>query len=699
MRRLLPLLWLLIPLLPLVLQAGSVAFSPGSAYTDLLVSHYPNALWIQRSIQSGRGIPWWSPGILSGYPLTANPLSGLHYPPGWLALLLPLPLGLNLLMIAHLLWGGSGLYLFLRREGLDPRAALLGGLCLAALPRLYAHFAAGHVTLLYAVSWLPWLLAAELGSGGGRLRLWPGLLLGLCVLADPRIGVYAGVLWSGWKFSTWRRNPAGDWRGLLTSYGANVTCAALVAAPLLLPMGQYVLRSTRSAMTAADTLLYSLPPAQLLGLVYPNPTISSEWVWYGGASATSWITIMALRGSLRARARFWVGILLFSILFALGEYFAPARWASALPGFSLLRVPPRALLLAGLALAVLIAYALDGYLRGRSAAERRSKFARLALAAVSALVVFFGVGGAVLAAQARFALLWGAGFWLAGLALYAASGQGRLRQGTAAALLTGLCLLDWMGVNLHLVEFRGLYSVFAGHQALVQQLDPSLTGRVYSPSYSLPQHAAAQAGLELADGVDPLQLAAYSEFFARASGVPLENYSVTLPAFASGDPRHDNAAYRPNAELLGWLAVNRVVSAYPLQGDLLLRNQIGDTYLYDNPNARPLAWIQTGGTQVAEQWSAVRILARHPNQIALSVTGPGLVVLSEIAYPGWNVSIDHRGAQPVVVSGLLRGVNVTEGTHTIKWVFRPWLFFAGWALFVLGIALVVIFGLRERHDR
>ena len=44
------------------------------------------------------------------------------------------------------------------------------------------------------------------------------------------------------------------------------------------------------------------------------------------------------------------------------------------------------------------------------------------------------------------------------------------------------------------------------------------TFRVYSPSYSLPQHVAQRAGLELADGVDPMQVAGYARLMQAATG-------------------------------------------------------------------------------------------------------------------------------------------------------------------------------------
>ena len=118
--------------LPLIFLSPGLSDFPypseQAKYSDFAITHYPNALYLQRSLIECRCIPLWSPTILSGYPFAANPLSGLWYPPVWLALLFPLPLGLNLMTALHLSLGGWGMYRLLRVEGLRIEAAVLGGL-------------------------------------------------------------------------------------------------------------------------------------------------------------------------------------------------------------------------------------------------------------------------------------------------------------------------------------------------------------------------------------------------------------------------------------------------------------------------------------------------------------------------------------------------------------------------------------------
>src|SRR5450759_2524950 len=96
------LIWLLLPFIIFLPGINDFFFAPGSHFSDLLISHYPNAVFLHQTLQNGNGIPLWSGTILSGYPFAADPLSGLWYPPLWLAAWRPSPLIFNLLIIFHL---------------------------------------------------------------------------------------------------------------------------------------------------------------------------------------------------------------------------------------------------------------------------------------------------------------------------------------------------------------------------------------------------------------------------------------------------------------------------------------------------------------------------------------------------------------------------------------------------------------------
>jgi hypothetical protein len=73
------------------------------------------------------------------------------------------------------------------------------------------------------------------------------------------------------------------------------------------------------------------------------------------------------------------------------------------------------------------------------------------------------------------------------------------------------------------------------------------------------------------------------------------------------------------------------------------------------------------------QPSSARIVAYGPHEITLEVdaVGDGLLVLSEVYYPGWRASLDGQPAPLVRADYLLRGVPVPAGRHTVRVWYAP----------------------------
>ncbi len=684
--RLLPYLPLLLPLALLLPGLNGFPYPGADArYSDLSISHYPYGLYLRQALLEGR-LPLWAPGILSGAPFFANPLSGLWYPPGWLALLLPLPLGFNLMLALHLVWGGAGMLRLLCSEDLPYPAALFGALALAFLPKWFAHYGAGHLTLLYAFSWTPWLLWAArrhdrlAGHDGNRFASWEAVFLALMFLADVRWGAYAGILW--WAYGLAHRFR-GSWRAQGIHLVQQTLLAALLAAPLALPLLEYTRLSSRSAMTAQDTSVYSLPPARLLGLLFPDWGGFHEYMVYPGQAVLVLGMLAFLGLAAGARARFWKWSILLALFFSLGANLPFLALLERLPGLDLLRVPSRALFIAGLALAALGAQALARLLQDAP----HMRCLGLAMAALAAFDLALAAGVWVISGSLPVNFAWGAGFALAVVVWIGLRLGERLPHRAWLAGLLVIALLDLAGMDRSLFVSRSPQAVLAEGRPLAEYLaaQPGLF-RVYSPSYSLPQHTAAGAGLQLADGVDPLQLRSYVGYMQSATGVPSTGYSVTIPPYANGEPATDNAACRPDPVALGLLNVRFVASEFDLPVDgLRLLQHFGQTRLYENEQARPRAWVLPPVERLDPPIVPAAILDWRPERIELEAAGPGLLVLSEIAYPGWRAWIDGQRAPVETVFDLLRGVQLPDGPHRVTLAFRPASLYLGLGLFAVAI--------------
>jgi len=706
LRRVLPYWPLILPALLLLPALGSFPYPSAEArYSDVTISHYPNTLFLRRTLAEWHTIPLWSSTILSGYPFVANPLSGLWYPPGWLAILLPLPLGFNLLVLAHLLWGGLGMMMLLQAEGLSRRGSVLGGLAFTAMPKLFAHYGGGHLSLIYAVSWTPWLLIVDRYARSPARRqnrfLHSGCVLALGFLADPRWALYAGLAWSSYSIVS-RLFESGErsheivqfcqpriplifvpLRNIVVQSGI----AALLSAPLWMPMLEYVNLSTRANLTPDEVLIFSLPPSRLLGLLFPDWGGFHEWVVYPGAIVLILAALSALVSRRSIRWRYWLGIVLVSILISLGRYLPLFDSLARLPGFDLLRVPSRAMFLSGMGISAMAAYGLDKILE--SLADNGKKRANLFLAGVIGFTIIFGMSAWYLRIEMPINFIWGLGVALAGSLMASLMIRWRVLSQPGYTALLVLCVIDLAASNRTLFSPRPPQVVYAqaDHAAhyLANMVDRY---RIYSPSYSLPQHTAARYNLELADGVDPLQIASYVAFMQEASGIPNTGYSITLPPYSHGEPANDNRSYIPNARLLGLLSVRFVLSEYDLPGDGIVKLlQFGSTRVYENRQALPRAWILESDARDHDR--SIDIMRWSPNQIVLQAAGPGRLVLSEVAYPGWQVSVDGQAADLEVVNGFLRGVHINPGIHRVIFSYRP--ASLGWGLFFWLIGVLFWF--------
>jgi hypothetical protein len=275
------------------------------------------------------------------------------------------------------------------------------------------------------------------------------------------------------------------------------------------------------------------------------------------------------------------------------------------------------------------------------------------------------------------------------------TGLGRPSAARAAsAVIIGLIALDLGWANVFTLEARPANSELSMEACgLAGRTIAFGEHRTFSPSYSLPQQTAMRCRLELADGVSPLQLTTYRDVMSAATGFPIGPYSVTLPPFPDGET-DSNWGPTIDAALLGLLNVDRLVSAYPLQATgLTLLAQADSRWVYENTLARPRAWIETEDADGA--WRDVAALEWTPNRIRVQALGPGRLVLSEIAYPGWQARVDGLQAPVVTSSGILRSVELPAGAHEVILTFIPASVYMGLALAI--VALLSLVALRVRR--
>ena len=688
MRRILILLVLIAPLGILFPFLQDFPFPPLSNYSDLAISHYPNAIYLIQSLRDWQQIPLWSNTILSGYPFGADPLSGLWYLPGWIAYIFPLPLGLNLDVILHLLWGGIGVFFYLRKENKSDFSALAGAFVFELFSKTFAHYAAGHLTLVYAVAWTPWLFLCEKYFRKGRGYFLSGIILGLAALADVRWFAFLLSVWVAFTIYIWWLEKDGKALRLIIRIAISTALATLIAAPLIVPLIEFTRLTTRSALTPADNLALSLPPSYLANLVIPNFQAYAEWVIYPGGVAL----ILALFGmsmpEFRKRNIFYIGTILVSLLIALGSTTPIGTLLFQLPGFDLLRVPSRIIFLLGWAFAILAADEID-FLIKLGPTEKRGKLpgTGLLIVAVSGFLLLIGLGLWIYTGDIPFSYLWGSSVTLMTTLLVLLRRSDRISGRSWVFVILVMICLDLGEVNFSNIHFRPAIEVLqeGEPESSIIALDKGELFRVYSPSYSLPQQTAVTNYLELADGIDPLQLKSYVAYMQNATGIPFLGYSVTLPPFRTAQPEIDNQGYIPNTKLLGQLNVKYIVSFFPLNDpNLVFQDKAGNSQVYKNKDYRPRVWIQSNLDPANPDFTQVTRLTWSPNKIEVNANHEGWLVFSEIDYPGWFAAIDGQPVEIARYNNLLRSVQLPPGEHTVELEFRPMSVYIGIGLSILG---------------
>jgi uncharacterized membrane protein YfhO len=77
-----------------------------------------------------------------------------------------------------------------------------------------------------------------------------------------------------------------------------------------------------------------------------------------------------------------------------------------------------------------------------------------------------------------------------------------------------------------------------------------------------------------------------------------------------------------------------------------------------------------------------------PQRLILSPPHNGLLVLTDSAYPGWQVVVDEQPARWHLYERAFRAVDVPTGARRVEWRYMPDTFRVGLFLTCIGFALL-----------
>jgi hypothetical protein len=96
-------------------------------------------------------------------------------------------------------------------------------------------------------------------------------------------------------------------------------------------------------------------------------------------------------------------------------------------------------------------------------------------------------------------------------------------------------------------------------------------------------------------------------------------------------------------------------------------------YLYELDGSRGRAAFATNAAAKASSAGTARVTECHANRVVIEANSPdgGRLVLTDLTYPGWQVTIDGQPAEALVFERMYRAVDLPPGEHAVRWSYRP----------------------------
>ncbi|MBX7235069.1 MAG: YfhO family protein [Caldilineales bacterium] len=700
---------------------------------------FPTYSFIQQSLRQGVW-PLWNPHLFGGTPFVAEVQSGILYPPHLLRFWLGPGLryaDMQWLVLLHIWWAGTTTYLLGRGLKLGRWGALFAATAFMFSDLFIVHF--GNLNLIAVASWLPlalWGVDRSLQQGGGGAWRWAavaGLALGVGSLAGhPQMTLFslmAAAMWVGLWLILSRNNGKPPWRRAVITLVITSGVTVGLMAPLLLPGFEFARLSERAEWRYAETVAYSLSPAQLIGLILPN--------FFGRGPALHWglwprveagyvgiltLLLAVLGVLLRRDRRSWllVGLAALALAFSLGVYSIIHGWLTwLLPGLEQLRAPARFIFVFDLSLALLAGRGLQAMMEAWSEADRAAfaafwRFCRTLLIILIAVAIPLIYAVLLLTQDAAaaqhlrasivtIALMQFALFFVAGLALLYARYRGWIRPGLFAALAVALVLVDLASLGAYEDISSDEPTANFYRQALVDFLatDPDLyrlDARTDIDALWQPDTAQLHGLYDVWGVANPLTLGYYVDYWNAVGSRSTDLYALLNTKYVlgrkdvtldwqvwelvfDGDPDlnlYRNRRFQPRAHLLG--------RATPVPDLAAARAAVR------SPAFQPLAEaaLEGGEAQNGPGGSAT-VASQRANDMRLMTdsSAPDVLLVSQTWYPGWEARIDGGAWQPVLrADGVWQAVQVPAGQHQVELRFRSRPFVVG-LLVAAGVLLAM----------
>jgi hypothetical protein len=701
-------------------------------YGDLVTLFYPWRVFVDHALKVEHTIPAWNPHILGGTPLIASAQAAVFYPVHILLYPLPVSAAWALKLFLNVVLAGFFAAMFVDALGADR----LGSLAAGAIYALCGFMTAWQgQAIADAAIWLPlvcWSLAQIYHTAAPRYCIVAALAFALPVLAGhPETASHitaVGVTFFLWQLLTGDRNPRFVGTRLICFFVVGVLALG-IAAIQVIPTVEWLGHLNHTL----DLRWGVLNRNQLLTFfsrdLSATPNVSNidlpESAGYAGI-ATLLLAPFALWYD-RKRAFYFVLVILFAVEISVG--WEPGNWlASHTPLIKGIK-NWRLLGVADFALAVLAGLGLSQLVR-----QVRTHWTTAFVAAAAALVVAIGVWKThthlITTPDSWHGPASGALLFAAAAVLISLRVGGKISGRQFGAMTLLLISADLLSYAFGYIAFVRPAEIFPAAPVLnfLQEHDPANNRVVNFDAYTsnaetvygLDGVAGWDITLKLVKGLvsDLEQPALDSVGFTPETILANPNdrrldllnarYFVTsiynkTPDLAAADPQRFRLVFTDDVVKVfenrralprAWFvpAAGSAVEIIPLEADQLKR--VRDPG-FDPVNSVVLGALPAGleaeQSATADQPATLKRADNNRTQSTwrLETIQPGIFVLSQIFYPGWQAEVDNQPAPLVRANYGLTGVPVRAGSHDIRFSFRPASLRIGMVITIASVLLSV----------
>ena len=683
---------------------------------DLIVYFEPMADYARHELRQGR-VPLWNPYVLGGQPYLGNPQMGVFYPATLLLLVLPSWAALSVALFVHLWLCGAWMFAYLCRWTQHRSSALAGGMVYMGSACLLARLQ--FPPMIYSAAYLPLILLLidrQLARPTWRTGLLLALAFGLMVLAAHTQMAYfetlLGALYlaarllrehkriafhDGAARRRWLVRRAAPF--LLSALSGTWLCAVQVV-----PAAQLLKESPREAMTAEQANRFFLEARQLLTLLWPHfvgHPATGDYHAAGNAWEPAlfigWLPLVfigiALTRWKQARVRFWTVGFMLGIWLAFGIKGGLFPIAFALvPGLSKFHDPARFLYFATLGFAALTAFGMDLWQDKRS--KNRTAISAAVLVLIAAPMIWFGQEWNPTTAPAALSHKPAVLSALSSQGAFPTQEQGRIYLPTYRVLWNRYISYYDYGLNdvRTLAAFQDTLMPNRGMKWSVE----SLAGYEPVPLYA-PFAVEGEAGVALERG-EPNAARLMAMMNANTLLMPV-GMRVTDPRFAPVTAGQSAGGMR------AWHNRDAIPRVWLVSRTRRVEGRMRVLAVLTAPDFAPEqeAVLSFGANDaLAGQFGAlesscpgeypfhfapVRMQTNAPGTVHIAADAgerPAFLVVSMMAYPGWQATVDGRPQPLVRTDGALMGVAVPAGRHEITLHYAPGAYRTGLYLTLLA---------------